>query len=324
MTELYLSFLQVIDATIRLSTPLILAAMAGLFSDRSGIVNIGLEGKMLGGAFISATVAYITGDAWLGVLSAMALGILLSLLHGLASITYRGDQIISGLAINMLMSGFTVVLATAIFKLGGRTPSLPDDSRFMPLQFPFVETISSIPIIGSFYTEVISGHNILVYIALLSVLLSWWILYDTRFGLRLRATGENAHAVDTAGISVSFMRYMAMIICGVLVGIAGAYIGTAQNAGFIREMSAGQGYMALAAVIFGKWHPRTILWGCLLFGVLDALSIRLQGAELFGLGAIPVPLVQAMPYALTVILLAGFIGKATPPKNSGMPFVKER
>lgn len=321
--EFYSSVLQVTDATLRLSTPLILAAMAGLFSERAGIVNIGLEGKMLGGAFVAASVAHFTGDAWMGMLAAILLGIALSLLHGLASITYRGDQIISGLAINMLMIGFSSVLANAIFKLGDRTPLLDGEARFSPIQFPFSDVIGEIPILGMFYVELLSGHNALVYMAVLSVPASWWILFRTRFGLRLRATGENAHAVDTAGISVVQMRYMAMILCGILVGIAGAYIGTAQNAGFIRNMTAGQGYIALAALIFGKWQPRTILLGCLLFGVLDALSVRLQGLEVMGFGKIPVPLIQAMPYVLTVVLLAGFIGKAIPPKNVGQPFIKE-
>ena len=324
MTDIYISILQTVDATIRIATPLILAAMAGLFSERAGIVNIGLEGKMLGSAFVAATVSYYTGDAWLGLMAAIILAIALSILHGIASITYRGDQIISGLAINMLMSGFTVVLATAIFKLGGRTPTLEGDARFSPIEFPMVDTIGSIPVFGAIYSELLSGHSPLVYVAVLSVPVSWWILYATRFGLRLRATGENAHAVDTAGISVIRMRYMAMVLCGILTGIAGAYIATAQNAGFIREMTAGQGYIALAAVIFGKWRPVPIFFGCLLFGVLDAMSVRLQGVEFAIIGEIPVSLIQAMPYVLTVILLAGFIGKAIGPKNAGQPYIKER
>ena len=324
MNEVYITLLQTMDATLRMATPLILAAMAGLFSERSGIVNIALEGKMLGAAFASASIAYVTGDAWIGLLAGIAIAVALSLLHGLASITYRGDQIISGLAINMLMSGFTMVIATAIFKMGGRTPSLSGDARFTSVELPFVDIIGHIPILGSLYRELISGHTPLVYIAVLSVPVVWWLLFKTRFGLHLRATGENAHAVDTAGISVIHMRYMAMILCGILVGIAGAYIGTAQNAGFNRDMTAGQGYMALAALIFGKWRPKTILLGCLLFGVLDALSVRLQGVELPLLGTLPVPLIQGLPYLLTIILLAGFIGKAIPPKGVGIPFVKER
>lgn len=324
MNELYMTLLQTMDATLRMSTPLILAAMAGLFSERSGIVNIALEGKMLGAAFAAAAVAHLSGNAWIGMMAGMGLAVLLSLLHGLASITYRGDQIISGLAINMLMSGFTMVVATAAFKMGGRTPSLSGDARFTSMELPLVDTIGPIPVVGSIYRELISGHTPIVYIAILSVPLVWWLLFKTKFGLHLRATGENAHAVDTAGISVVHMRYMAMILCGILVGIAGAYIGTAQNAQFNRDMTAGQGYMALAALIFGKWQPRTILIGCLLFGVLDALSVRLQGVEFPLVGTIPTPLIQGLPYLLTIILLAGFIGKAIPPKGVGIPFVKER
>jgi len=184
--------------------------------------------------------------------------------------------------------------------------------------------VSGIPYIGEFLKTVINGHNLLVYVALLAVPVTWWIVYKTRFGLRLRAVGENPLAVDTAGISVSWLRYKAVMIAGALCGIAGTYLAIAQNAAFAREMTAGQGYIALAAMIFGKWRPVPALLACLMFGFLDAVSIRLQGVELPVVGEVPVQFIQALPYILTVVLLAGFIGKAVAPKAIGVPFAKER
>ncbi len=324
MSEWLPSVFAVLDATLRVSTPLILAAMAGLFSERSGIVDISLEGKMLAAAFAAGSVAAVSGSVWLALLSAVLVSVALALLHGFACITHRGNQVVSGLAINILASGLTVVLGIAWFKRGGQTPALSGDARFSPIELPFAEQISDVPVVGRFYADVISGHNLLVYVAFAAVVATWWFVYRTRFGLRLRAVGENPLAVDTAGLSVSGLRYSAVAICGLLAGIAGAYLSTAQNASFVREMTAGQGYIALAALIFGKWRPLAALLACLMFGFLDAVSIRLQGVELPGIGEVPVQAIQALPYVLTVILLAGFIGKAVAPKAVGVPFVKER
>jgi ABC-type uncharacterized transport system permease subunit len=232
--------------------------------------------------------------------------------------------VVSGLAINILASGLTVVLGIAWFSQGGQTPALASESRFMPLNLPFADSAGSIPVLGQFYSDVISGHNLLVYVAWASVFLTWWVVYRTRFGLRMRAVGENPLAVDTAGLSVSGLRYSSVAICGGLAGIAGAYLSTAQNASFVREMTAGQGYIALAALIFGKWKPLPAMLACLMFGFLDAMAIRLQGVELPFIGEVPVQAIQALPYVLTVILLAGFIGRATAPKAVGVPFLKER
>lgn len=317
-------FFAILDATLRVSTPLILAAMAGLFSERSGIVDISLEGKMLASAFGAASVAALTGSAWLGLLSGIGVGIVLGLLHGFACITHRGNQVVSGLAINILASGLTVVLGIAWFRQGGQTPSLSSDARFMPLELPFASSLADVPVIGQFYADVISGHNVLVYIAWCAVIATWWVVYRTRFGLQMRAVGENPLAVDTAGLSVSGLRFSAVAICGALAGVAGAYLSTAQNAAFVREMTAGQGYIALAALIFGKWRPLPAMLACLMFGFLDAVAIRLQGVELPLIGEVPVQAIQALPYVLTVILLAGFIGRATAPKAVGIPYVKER
>jgi len=249
------AFFAILDATLRVSTPLILAAMAGLFSERSGIVDISLEGKMLASAFAAGALAAVTGSAWLGLCAGIVVGIALGLLHGFACITHRGNQVVSGLAINILASGLTVVLGIAWFSQGGQTPSLASEARFMPLNLPFADSAASIPIVGQFYRDVVSGHNFLVYVAWAVVFLTWWVVYRTRFGLRMRAVGENPLAVDTAGLSVSGLRYASVAICGGLAGIAGAYLSTAQNAAFVREMTAGQGYIALAALIFGKWRP---------------------------------------------------------------------
>lgn len=317
-------FFAVLDATLRLSAPLILAAMAGLFSERSGIVDISLEGKMLASAFAAGAVAALTGSAWLALLGGIGVGICLGLLHGFACITHRGNQVVSGLAINILASGLTVVLGIAWFSQGGQTPSLSSSARFMPIQLPFVDAARTVPVVGQFYADVISGHNVLVYVAWLAVFATWWVVYRTRFGLRLRAVGENPLAVDTAGLSVSGLRYSAVAICGGLSGIAGTYLSTAQNASFVREMTAGQGYIALAALIFGKWKPLPAMLACLMFGFLDAMAIRLQGVALPIIGEVPVQAIQALPYVLTVILLAGFIGRAIAPKAVGTPFLKER
>ena len=218
----YMTLLQVLDTTVRLAIPLLLACLAGLFSERAGIFDIGLEGKMLAAAFLSAAVAATSGSVWVGLLAGIGASVALSLIHGLASITFRGNQLISGVAINFLAAGMTVLIAQSWFQQGGRTPSLTGAARFNPLTLPFADSISEVPVIGPAYSELISGHALVVYIAFAIVPLSWWVLYRTRFGLRLRAVGENPAAVDTAGISVVGLRYAAVIICGVLCGIAGA------------------------------------------------------------------------------------------------------
>ncbi|WP_369602107.1 ABC transporter permease [Hahella sp. SMD15-11] len=324
MTEWLEIIFLTLDATLRVSAPLIFCALAGLVSERSGVIDISLEGKLLAGAFVSATIAAWWGSPWLALVMAMLVTIALSLLHGLACITYRGNQVVSGVAINILVAGLTVVLGHAWFKQGGSTPPLSNEARFMPIDWPFAEALQDVPVIGLLYSELLSGHNLLVYVAWLTVPAVAWLLYQTRFGLRLRAVGENPQAVDTAGISVAFLRYRALIINGLLTGMAGTYLAIAQNAAFSRDMSAGQGYIALAAMIFGKWKPWPTFFAALLFGMLDAISIRLQGVVVPGIGEIPVQLIQALPYILTVVLLAGFIGKAVAPAADGVPYVKER
>jgi ABC-type uncharacterized transport system permease subunit len=320
----YEEIISMFAATLRLTTPLLLACLAGLYSERSGIFDIGLEGKMLAAAFGAAAVSVWTGNMWLGLLAGVVVSIGMAMIHGLASITLKGNQIISGVAINFLAQGITAVLGLAWFHQGGRTPPPPAGGRFTEIIWPYANQIQPIPIIGPIYSVLLSGHNIFVYIAFIAVPVTYWVLYRTRFGLRLRAVGENPKAVDTAGISVVRLRYQALIVTGVLCGLAGAYFSIAQGAGFVNNMTAGKGYIALAALIFAKWRPVPAMWATLLFGFLDALQIRLQGVPLPLIGPIPVQFIQALPYVLTVVLLAGFIGKAVGPKAGGVPYTKER
>lgn len=320
----YATFLQVLDTTLRLSTPLLLACLAGLYSERAGIFDIGLEGKMLMAAMSAGAAAYLSGSVWVGLLAAIAGSLLFALVHGLASITFRGNQLISGVALNFVASGITVLIAQSLFGQGGRTPPLDGAARFNPITLPLADQIASVPIIGPFYSEVISGHTFLVYVGLLMVPLSWWVLYRTRFGLRLRAVGENPASVDTAGISVVRLRYTAVLITGILCGLAGAYMSTGLQAGFGKEMTAGRGYIALAALIFAKWRPWYCLWATLLFGFFQAIALRPDVIEnTIGI-SIPVPALDALPYILTVVVLAGLVGKAIPPRAGGEPYVKER
>ncbi|EET48039.1 ABC transporter permease [Thalassobium sp. R2A62] len=318
------TFLQILDATVRLATPLLLACLAGLYSERAGIFDIGLEGKMLAAAFISAAAAFVTGSVWLGLLAGIGASMLLSIVHGMASITFRGNQLISGVAINFLAAGLTVVLAINWFGQGGRTPQLSGGGRLTPIDLPFAQAVADVPIIGQIYAELISGHTILVYLALAFVPFTWWLLNRTRFGLRLRAVGENPAAVDTAGVSVIGLRYAAVAICGVLCGIAGAYLATALQAGFTKDMSAGRGFIALAALIFAKWRPWHALGATLLFGFLQAISLRPDVIEAVLGFKIQIQLLDALPYILTVVILAGFVGRAVPPRAGGAPYVKER
>jgi general nucleoside transport system permease protein len=324
MIEFWAAFLSVLDSAVRLAVPLLCACLAGLYSERSGVVDIGLEGKMLAAAFASAATAFATHSAMLGLAAGLAISVILALVHGYACINQRGNQIVTGIAINMLAAGLTALLGHAWYKQGGRTPSLEGPARFNEFHLPFADAVKDIPILGSFYHEVVSGHPLPVYLALAMVPLTWFLLYRTRWGLRIRAVGENPAAVDTAGISVTRLRYSAVIVCGLLCGLGGTYFAVAQAAGFLPNMTAGKGFIALAALIFAKWRPVPALGACILFGLLDAVAIRLQGVALPGIGQVPVQAIQALPYILTVVLLAGFVGRAIPPRASGIPYVKER
>ncbi len=315
---------QILASTIRLSIPLLFACLAGLYSERSGVFDIGLEGKMLAAAFAAGAAASVFHSPWAGLLAAVGASVAFALLHGFAVITHRGDQIVSGVAVNIITLGLTAQLGAFWFGQGGQTPQLAPEERFLEISLPGAEAVANVPVLGQIYSQVISGHSLLVYFAFLMVPITWWVLFRTRFGLRLRAVGENPAAADTAGISVNGMRYAAVVCCGVLCGFAGAYLSIAQSAGFSRSMTAGKGFIALAALVFAKWKPVPAMWACLLFGLLDAVATRLQGQPIPGVGVLPVPLMQAVPYILTVAMLAGFIGRAIPPKAGGVAYVKER
>jgi simple sugar transport system permease protein len=318
----------ILASTLRLTAPLLLAALAGLLAERSGVVDLGLEGKMLAAAFAAGAAAALTQSAWVGVGAAIGVAGVLALVHGFACVTHRGDQVISGMAINMVAAGLTVVLGIAWFATGGQTPTLPPEVRIQSLAPSLTEPLGAAQQHGAFVGALLGhglfSHNVLVYVALASLVVVAYLLARTRLGLRLRAVGENPAMVDAAGVSVAWLRYRALLMGAVLCGLAGAYLSLAQNANFSPNMTAGRGYIALAAMIFGRWRPLPTLAACLLFGLLDALAIRLQGVALPGLGEVPVQAIQALPYLLTVVLLAGFIGQAVAPKALGRPYVKER
>jgi ABC-type uncharacterized transport system permease subunit len=295
-------------STIRLSTPLILAALGGMFSERAGIINIALEGMMLAGAFTAAAVTYAVGNPFVGLAAGMAAGMLIAGIHAVASIRYKADQVVTGTAINILMLGLPAFLSGAFFLSSGSTPQIPKD-HLIP------------------WTPIV--------IAFVLVPVTWYVLYKTPFGLRLRSVGENPEAADAAGVNVSRVQYCGVLLSGALAGIGGAYLSIGQSSLFTRNMTSGRGFIALAALIFGKWRPVQTLLACLLFGFTEAVSIQMQGAiKLPAFFAtllrqtpgddIPVQFIQMVPYLLTIIVLAGFIGSSRPPRALGIPYQKEK
>jgi ABC-type uncharacterized transport system permease subunit len=285
-------------STIRLSTPLILAALGGLFSERSGVINIALEGMMLAGAFTAAAVTHAVGNPFIGLVAGMGAGLVIAAVHAVACIRFRADQVVTGTAINILMIGVPGFLSGAFFLSSGSTPQIPRE-----------QLLPWLPI----------------YIAFLLVPLVWYVLYKTPFGLRLRSVGENPEAADAAGVRVARMRYAGVLLSGVLAGIGGAYLSIGQSSLFTRNMTSGRGFIALAALIFGKWRPVQTMLACLLFGFTEAMTIQMQGVVKLPSGEdIPVQFIQMVPYVLTIIVLAGFIGSSRPPRALGIPYQKER
>jgi ABC-type uncharacterized transport system permease subunit len=283
-------------STLRLATPLVLAALGGMFSERAGVINIALEGIMLAGAFTAAAVTYAAGSPWAGLLGGMGAGLLVAGIHALACIRGKADQVVSGTAINILMFGVPGFLSGAFFLSSGSTPQLGKD-QLIP------------------YTPMVMAG--------LLVPLTWYVLYRTPFGLRLRAVGENPGAADAAGVNVASIRYAGVLLSGVLAGIAGAYLSIGQSSLFTRNMTSGRGFIALAALIFGKWRPVQTMLACLLFGFTEALSIQMQGVVKLPSGDdIPVQFIQMVPYVLTIVVLAGFIGQSRPPRALGVPYEK--
>ncbi|WP_332848371.1 ABC transporter permease [Massilia sp. S19_KUP03_FR1] len=317
------NILSILVSTIRNAPVLMFAAMAGLFAERSGLVDIGLEGKILASAFTSAAVAYSTQNVWYGIAAGIAVSVALALLQGYVSITQKGNQLVCGIAINIAMSGLTFVVAQYFYQQGGRTPDL-GAARLSDVVLPGTAAVANIPGLGWFYGHLIGGHSVLVYFAFALVPLVHWVVYHTRFGLRLRACGENPHAADAAGVSVERTRYMAMLIAGVLCSFSGAYLAIVQSGFFLRDMSAGAGYLALTALVFGNWRPLHTMLGCLMFGFFNALQIQLEGVDLPVVGRVPGSLIHMIPYVVTVIVLAGLMAKSIAPKAIGKPFVKSR
>lgn len=321
MDDIQLS--SILVAMVRSAPVLIFAALGGLFAERSGIVDISLEGKILGSAFAAAGVAYATQNPWSGLLAGLAVSCLLALLHGYVCIHQRGNQLVSGMAINIAVSGLTFVLAQYFFQQGGRTPPL-DEGRFAALHLPGADALAGVPFLGWLLRDFLGGHTVLVYLAIVAVPLVHWVVSHTRFGLRLRAVGDNPHAADTAGINVGRTRYLALLVGGVLCGLAGTYLSVVQTGFFLRDMSAGNGFLALAALVFGSWRPLYTALGCLMFVFFSALQIQLEGLVLPFIGKVPGSLIQMIPYIVTVIILAGFMARSVAPKAIGVPFVKSR
>jgi simple sugar transport system permease protein len=284
--------LSILNSTIRLATPLLLAALGGLFSERSGVINIALEGLMLAGAFTSAVVTHYAGDPWIGLLAGIGAGIFIAAIHAVACIQFDSDQVVTGTAINILMLGVPTLLSGALFETTGSTPQIPQ-SNLIP-NAPIVLAFALVPIL-------------------------WYVLYRTPYGLRLRAVGENPEAADTAGISVARIRYTGVLLSGALAAIGGAYLSIGQSSLFTRNMAAGRGFIALAALIFGKWRPVQTMFACLLFGFAEAASIQMQGV----IPHVRVEYIEIVPYVLTMVVLAGFIGSSRAPRALGQPYNKE-
>jgi len=303
----YLINATVLAAALRMATPLIFASMGGIFSERSGVINIGLEGMMLIGAFMGMLVTFYTQNPWIGLIGAMLSGAAVGFIHALASVRYKVDQVVSGTAINIFAVGFTVFMLRTVFGVAGTSPAVP---RIPTVAVP---GLSSIPVVG----EIIGYQNPMVYIALMLVVLVHIFLFRTVWGLRLRAVGEHPKAADTVGINVFLTRYLAVTTSGALAGLGGAYLAIAHLSRFGDGMTAGRGFIALAAMIFGKWTPFGALGAAILFGFADAVQMRLQEI------GIPRHFVLMLPYVLTMVALAGFIGRATPPKAIGKPYEKE-
>lgn len=294
-------------ASLHLAVPLAFAALGGLYSERSGVLNIALEGMLLTGAFTSAAATFYTGNPWLGMFAALIAGGLVGLLHAFLSVSLRVDQLVSGLAINLVAAGITSFLARLVFK-GASTQRLPG------IEAINIPGLANIPLIGTLLFQ----QDIFVYLLSLLIALTTYILFHTSFGLTLRAVGEYPQAADTSGIKVPLVRYCAVIIGGTLASLGGAYLTLVQVRFFAEGISAGKGFIAIAALIFGRWHPIGSSLACLLFGATEALQLRIQA-----LGVnIPYQFLLMLPYAIAILALVGLAGKSTPPKALGVPYIK--
>lgn len=302
----------ILASTLRLATPLILAALGGVFTERSGVVNIALEGIMIMGAFFAILGVHLFNDPWMGVLLAIVIGMLTASLLGVLAINLKANQVVAGVAINLLATSLAAFLLEMVWKRSGQTDVVELSLTQNPEAFKFLE---GIPVIGALF----QGMNPFVYIAFLAVVVSYYVIYKTPFGLRLRAVGEHPRAADTVGINVYKVRHMAVLISGALAGLAGASISLGTVSLFREGMTAGKGFIALAAMIFGKWHPVGAFVACLFFGLAEAIQMQ---ANNLGLTWIPSEFLQALPYIATVLALIGVVGKAVAPKASGEPYEK--
>jgi ABC-type uncharacterized transport system permease subunit len=297
----------ILQSTIRVATPLVLAALGGLFSERSGVVNIGLEGLMLISAFAGVVGANFSGSALVGLFTALGAGLLFALIHALMCVTFEADQIISGTAINLLALGGTGFLMVVVFGSGGTSPRVEGfESVAIPL-------LSDIPILG----KALFDQSLLVYLLYILVPVTYFVVFRTPFGLRLRATGEVPEAVDTAGVSVTRMRYYGVGLSGILAGLGGVYLSMGLLSAFTENMTGGRGFIALAALIFGRWNPVGALALPLIVGFTQAITFGVS------LEAIPIEFVEMFPYLLTIIALVVFGGRAIAPAAIGKPYRKE-
>jgi general nucleoside transport system permease protein len=301
-----------IASTLRFATPLAFAAMGGIFCERSGVVNIGLEGMMLIGAFFAVWGAIWSGNWFVGLLMAMLFGGLMALIHGIFSIHLRADQIVSGFAVNLLALGVTGYLFSSLYPGGIPTGDVD------PVPKVTIDFLDSIPAVGDFLETVFGDLSLLVWIMFVAVALSYIVLFKTPIGLRIRSVGEHPRAADTVGISVYVVRYAAVITSGVLAALGGAFLSIGFVGTFSENMTSGRGYIALAAVIFGKWRPGWAFVATLLFGFGFALAIPLQREA-----DVSENLISTLPYVLTLVAVAGVIGRSIPPAAIGRPYVKQ-
>lgn len=379
--EYFNVFAALLFSTLRLATPLVLAAIGGLYCERAGVINIALEGLMLAGAFTAAAITFYVASPWIGLGAAMAAGVLVAMILALACIKFKADQVVTGTGINIMFLGLPAVLSGALFLSSGSTPQIPQE-QLLPSVWQLLRFLPQWRI----FTEV----SVITVLAVILVVVTAYVLYRTPFGLRLRAVGENPEAADAVGVSVNRIRWIGVMLSGALAGIGGAYLSIGQSSLFTRNMTAGRGFIALAALIFGKWRPVQTMLACLLFGFADALTIQMQGVPISAVGVIetgillglvllfwisywikfrnrtralgflgavvvaaivwrllvrvapvlftdlyarlralppvevPIQFIQMIPYVVTIVVLAGFIGQSRAPKAIGIPYEKER
>ncbi len=299
--------LAILAASLRMATPLLYAALGGMFSEKSGVVNIGLDGMMTAGAFFSIAATISTGNPWIGLLCGILAGAIISLIHAVLSVSLRADQVISGVAINLFAAGLASFLIYKLYGTNGQTDAVKG------IPYPSA-AISKIPLLGGFLAEL----DWFVIFAIVLVFVSYFVLNKTALGLRIRAVGEHPSAADTVGINVYAMRYFCVILSGALAGLGGAYLSLGSIRLFRDGMVAGRGFIALAAMIFGNYKPFNIMWASIFFGFASSLELFAQG---FGWG-LPTQVYQAIPYVLTMLALAGFVGKTVAPKADGTPYIK--